>query len=306
MVNLRTRPSQGVVKVGTPQKGKAAVLRTSSRAQNKKTKYTDDDEEDEEVIEEDVDFDEKDLEIESSNEEDSSTVNDNREVNESEEEEDIELESAEEEGINSLVDREEEDISDDDREIRRIIMKTNAETQILHLTARQKAKSDATTEHGLGHENILLELPTSKPLTEEQVLNKSEKSRRRKMQRDAKIEENKRATIDRLLLKQQKPVPVDASGGLTKEESAAADKIAELASKELQPGFYRYIDSKSESILQFPNPESLNLSFPPTPPTKPETNKILYCDICKKNESKYKHPSNLKRFCSLTCYKLIK
>jgi hypothetical protein len=192
------------------------------------------------------------------------------------------------------------DESEDDKEIRRIIEKTEAETRNMPLTARQRAKLEGGIQdpllQGTSHH------PETDVISNEQALKMSEKSRRRKLQRAQKIEETKRATIDRLLQKQKKaPVlPTAAEEAAIKE----AEKVALEDESSLKSGMTRYIDRHTETILQFPDESTFNIFLSNFIP-KPHQNHDRTCQICKTSESKYTHPSNGQHFCSLSCYKLI-
>ena len=186
--------------------------------------------------------------------------------------------------------------SEDDKEIKRIIEKSGAETRNIPLTARQRAKLSGGIEDPSIEANELD--TTTAALTDEQALRKSEKSRRRKLQRDAKMEETKRATIDRLLQKQKKPVTVENQSEVQSDESAA------LAI--LKPGIVRFIDTSNGSCLHFADPETLQAFVSEFSAASRQSCHDSVCQICKKNQSKYVHPSNGQPFCSISCYKLIK
>ena len=186
--------------------------------------------------------------------------------------------------------------SEDDKEIKRIIEKTEAETRNIPLTARQRAKLAG----GLNHPIDLKEADNSTVLTDEQALRKSEKSRRRKLQRDAKIEETKRATIDRLLQKQKKPTAPENQSEGQLDESKDSHQLEALL-----PGTLRFISNSHGSFLKFADSESLQ-SFVSGFSAPRQSGHDSLCKICKKNQSKYVHPLNGKSFCSLSCYKLIK
>lgn len=194
------------------------------------------------------------------------------------------------------------DESEDDKEIRRIIEKTEAETRNMPLTARQRAKLEGGIQDPLLIESNNQHQGTD-VISNEQSLKLSEKSRRRKLQRAQKIEETKRATIDRLLQKQKK-TPAAPSA----DEDAAikeAERVAKEGESILKPGIIRYIDRPDETVLLFPDDSTFNNIIADFSP-KPLLNSDRYCQICKANNSKYIHPANGKFFCNLSCYKLIK
>lgn len=194
-----------------------------------------------------------------------------------------------------------DDESEDDKEIRRIIEKTEAETRNIPLTARQRAKLEGGIQDPL-LQNTHQETETD-VISNEQALKLSEKSRRRKLQRAQKIEETKRATIDRLLQKQKK-TPIAPSAA---EEAAIkeAEKEALEDGSVLKPGMIRYIDRPTETILQFPDESTFHAAISDFIP-KPLQNQDRSCQICEAMESKYTHPANGQFFCSLSCFKLIK
>lgn len=222
---------------------------------------------------------------------------------ESENNSDLEVESDSEEEV-----EEEEDISssqsdksEDDREIRRIIEKTAAETKNIPLTARQRAakqaeKSKEADEDQEEKEQVFLSLPMSKPLSEEQMLLKSEKSRRRKMQREQKLEETKRATIERLLTKQRGA----ASDKASEETDEGVESVENLNDNSIPSGCIRFIDRANDTFLVIPVGENC-FSPPPTPLVRPTE----ICAVCKKCPRKYTHPTTGKPFCSLTCFKAL-
>jgi hypothetical protein len=229
------------------------------------------------------------------------------------EEEEIELSSEDEKSTaeesksdSSInVDSEEEDEEDydddedeDDREIQRIIEKTAEETQNIAKTARQRAKGHKKDAES---EEELLSLPMSKPLTEEQLLKKSEKSRRRKMQRELKLEETKRATIDRLLTKQRGGSSSAAEKQAKEDSENSPEMKASLPDPKCIPeGFVRYIDSGEVSLLIVPQGSELFA------PVLELSKSDLSCSVCKGQSASYKHPSSLKPFCSVSCYKNLK
>lgn len=186
--------------------------------------------------------------------------------------------------------------SEDDKEIRRIIEKTEAETRNIPLTARQRAKLEGGIQDPL-QTNSNNQTDT---LSSEQALKLSEKSRRRKLQRAQKIEETKRATIDRLLQKQKKtPAPSNDV------EATDSETVQNEDESVLKTGTVRFIDRPNETFLQFPDESTYQTVLSDF--IQPKTEFIRKkCQICHKNESKYTHPRSGHLFCSLSCYKLIK
>lgn len=189
--------------------------------------------------------------------------------------------------------------SEDDKEIRRIIEKTEAETRNIPLTARQRAKLEGGTVDFAESESNL----ASTALTDEQALKKSEKSRRRKLQRDAKIEETKRATIDRLLQKQKKtPVNEEEADNTATIDNDSTDNFKDPAT--LESGYMRFIDNNTGTILKFPDDATFEAAISDLtrlPKICTETS----CQVCSHGQGKYVHPRSGKRFCSVNCFKLI-
>lgn len=222
---------------------------------------------------------------------------------------DVEAEELEED--NSSEDSSEdssEEGSEDDREIRRILKKTEAETRNLSLTARQRAKINESDSKPMD-ESSSTPMNTN-TLTDEQSLKKSEKSRRRKLQRDLKLEETKRATIDRLLQKQPKIIAIEQVDTETSEQ-AQERREQDLI---LKPGMIRYIDNALQSTLTFPDEETYENCIKDFKPvictgilneTEPLAKGKGICQVCNVEPSKYTHPSKGKVFCSLKCYKSI-
>lgn len=191
--------------------------------------------------------------------------------------------------------------SEDDREIRRIIKKTEAETRNLSLTARQRAK---LTEPD-NHITITPIESISSILTDEQSLKKSEKSRRRKLQRDLKLEETKRATIDRLLQKPPKVIAEQVNPETTAQAQERRNKDLML-----KPDMIRYTDNSTQSTITFPDNETFEKyiqQFTNSASSRPfdcsKSRKI--CQVCNSEPKKYTHPTSGQAFCSLNCYKLM-
>ena len=212
---------------------------------------------------------------------------------------DISIDSSSEDEEKDDFDVEAGDESEDDKEIRRIIEKTEAETRNIPLTARQRAKLEGGIQDPL--QSVQPEVDV---ISNEQALKMSEKSRRRKLQRAQKIEETKRATIDRLLQKQKKTPAANSAA----EEAAVkeAEKRALDDESLLKPGTMRYIDRSTETVLQFPDDSTYHSVVADFVPKPLDTNRDRKCQICEKDRCQYTHPTNGKSFCSIACYKLIK
>lgn len=281
MANLRQRPAAVAKPIKSPAK------RISSRVSETAVNY-------EEVK---IDSDDSDILLEESEEEIVKNESDifdgyGSEANQikSSSSDDISIDSESESENDNKYGNDE---SEDDKEIRRIIEKTEAETRNIPLTARQRAKLEGGIQ-----DPLLLPKEAADVISNEQALKMSEKSRRRKLQRAQKIEETKRATIDRLLQKQKKTTPAPIEETVTKEATLEDESI-------LKPGMIRYIDRPNETVLQFPDESTFNTALSDFVP-KPLQSQERVCQICKTCESKYTHPANGRFFCSLSCYKLIK
>ena len=245
---------------------------------------------------------------------------------ESNDDEDIQLES-DSENENEILDHSVTSVSDveaeeensseegseDDREIRRILKKTEAETRNLSLTARQRAKLNGSDSKpidelsSMAPESLLSSSKNANTLTDEQSLKKSEKSRRRKLQRDLKLEETKRATIDRLLQKQPKNIVTEQQADTETSEQAAQERREQDLI--LKPGMIRYIDNARQSTLTFPDEETYENCIKEFKPVILASMSFVQvkgtCQVCNVEPSKYTHPSKGKVFCSLKCYKSI-
>lgn len=175
----------------------------------------------------------------------------------SESELDLEVDSTDTESFESSTT--DVSVSEDEAEIRKIVQKTQAEATNLGLTARQRRlQNDQTPENSDENdpEPPLLSLPMTRPLTDEQMLRKSEKSRRRKMQQEAKLEETKRATIERLLTKQRGSTSTSNAPASAVDQNGSGTAIAGPSTFDIPSGFYRYIDRADSTLLLFPDQET--------------------------------------------------
>lgn len=281
MVNLRQRAA------ATTKVTKSPVKRTSARVIQNATKYEElKIESDEEIL---LDDEEESIKTESNENSKSSTSSSASALTSASDDISIDSESENDEFVIN------DDESEDDKEIRRIIEKTEAETRNIPLTARQRAK----LEGGIQDPLLQNSTPENYIVSNEQALKMSEKSRRRKLQRAQKIEETKRATIDRLLQKQKKTPAPSTEEIITENVESSIDEFL------LNPGMMRYIDSQTGTALQFPDESTFNTALATFTPKTLQT-RVRSCQICKANESKYTYPVNGQFFCSLNCYKLIK
>ena len=279
MVNLRKRAPSKVTKT-IPAKRTSG--RISAASPSKIQKYATE-------IDEDIEID-----LESGSESSSSVS-----VSAS----DLELSNSETDEVGLI---EEEEGSEDDKEIRRIIKKTEAETRNIHLTARQRTK----LEGGLQTDEPENQSDSKAALTDEQALRKSEKSRRRKLQRDQKIEETKRATIERLLLKQKKnpPTPAVSQVDGSNDETLGQDnnKSRDPFARSVESGSLRFIETAEKSILNIPDDFTFEVAFKSFSDKSDHRPTDCICQVCSKNPSKYRHPSKGTLFCSSSCFKMIK
>lgn len=220
-------------------------------------------------------------------------LSEDEEDEEEEEDDDEESISADESEPSISVDDE------DEREIQRIIEKTAAETKIIGKTARLRAMAgEASSEH----DEELMSLPITNPLTEEQLLKKSEKSRRRKMQRELKLEETKRATIERLLSKQRGSSAGEKQADEYSESSPELQTESNQDPNLIPEGLVRYIDRAGETVLIVPEGSQL---FPPSSAaTHPPS--ASSCSVCKAQSPRYKQPVTLMPFCSVACFRQLK
>lgn len=306
VVNLRQRQRPGAKTKTEPAKRKSSRIIENVSHDNK-------------VEEEDINIDsESESESKSNDDEDIQLESDSENENEILDHSVISVSDVEAEELeegNSSEDSSEEG-SEDDREIRRILKKTEAETRNLSLTARQRAKLNESDPKPMDEssstpvETTLSSSKNTNTLTDEQSLKKSEKSRRRKLQRDLKLEETKRATIDRLLQKQPKIIAIEQVDTETSEQ--AQERLEQDLI--LKPGMIRYIDNALQSTLTFPDEETYENCikyFKPVICTsilnenEPLAKGKGICQVCNVEPSKYTHPSKGKVFCSLKCYKSI-
>jgi hypothetical protein len=157
-------------------------------------------------------------------------------------------------------------------------------------TARQKGSKMEFSHNALDDflESTAPQNKRKKKVTEEEMeLERQEKARRRKNYIEKKMEEDKVATLQRLLKTQAKK-----AGKQKTDEEPQVEK----------PKFIRWICKADLSTLSFPSTQSFLL---------PGGSKVNYpsMQICEykgcKNQRKYKNPRNSKGSCSFEHYKQL-
>lgn len=169
------------------------------------------------------------------------------------------------------------------------------------MTARQKAKLEQESRMYMDIDEILPSAHKKPDLTEEEILKRAEKSRRRKLQQDQKMEEHKHATIQRLLMKQgakSKKMKLEQMG----EGNASVESLGNALVEEKPFEGCRYVDSKDTTCLVITNEKTFEQVFAPIATPKAE----LSCSVpgCH-NPKKYTHAKSDRPVCSLQCYKAI-
>lgn len=175
------------------------------------------------------------------------------------------------------------------------------------MTARQLAKQAADEAvDDYADEDATPRAPIQRKLTEEELLKRSEKSRRRKMQRDQQLEESKTETIQKLLQKQstrsRKMAAVDAATAesvmLVGNSTPDANVILPTANRIV----YRN-DSQLGPLIILGS----KVSFEPQPAGNIKTRDLQLCGVqgCK-NPKRYTHSKLHIPICSLSCYRKVK
>lgn len=176
------------------------------------------------------------------------------------------------------------------------------------MTARQKSRLAAASDENLstGPETVSSTMAPKK-LTEEELLKRNEKSRRRKMQRDQQLEDSKAETIKKLLQKQStrsKKMEKSLAPDVPEADAEVVFESKTAKSSALLPAHGHIVyrsDAKNGPLLilgdgiSFEQQKSSQLPIPPT------------CSIkgCRQPR-KYTHASKGVPVCSLACYKLVK
>jgi INO80 complex subunit B len=164
--------------------------------------------------------------------------------------------------------------------------------QTERLTARQRSILQAESIESTPSLESL-----SIPLTEEEQLRKSEKTRRRAVQRDLKLEQSKADTIKRLLQKQ----------GTRSKKMKLQEKAEEVVGvrkekvNSMGTGMIRYVNNKDQTCAR------LGVDIPLITHRSRENPKMMTCAVAGcSNPKKYLHSKLLRPVCSLDCYKSLK
>ncbi|PJF19181.1 hypothetical protein PSACC_01021 [Paramicrosporidium saccamoebae] len=163
---------------------------------------------------------------------------------------------------------------------------SGSETSPAKLTARQRTLLSGSLDSMPSTEHLL-----PRELTEEEQLRKSEKSRRRLMMRDQKLEQSKADTIQRLLQKQS-----SRSKKMRTQDTEVEKTDAKLDG--IKPYGARSVITKDKNVLILGQSVPLIMQKPVDYP------KPLLCSVkgCK-NVKRYMH-SHLKiPVCSIECYR---
>ena len=172
------------------------------------------------------------------------------------------------------------------------------------LTARQRALLQAETL-SLDSSPSLEMLSAPRALTEEELLKKSEKSRRRKTQRDQKLEQSKADTIQKLLQKQgSRSKKMKSTMPMKVHQEKAEAYLTVDPSSKLQNNCIRYLSKDKDTfiILGTDVPDITELQSQSSSPPTIEKCSIKGCN----NLRKYSHAGTSASVCSLDCYKLTK
>jgi len=193
-----------------------------------------------------------------------------------------------------------DDLSDED----------NEEVDLSKMTARQRARHSHSLLPDLhfspllpstanSHHNI-----QSAAMTEEEVLKRAEKSRRRRIQQEEKLEEHKRATIQRLLQKQgarSKRMQVEQAQQDASVATMQASKMMDNRTSGNER-CVRYVDRRDETHLVITDEDAYNLMFgKQSAPRKEEKCAAPGCNAPRK----YTHAKLMRPVCSLQCYRAV-
>lgn len=196
------------------------------------------------------------------------------------------------------------------------------------LTARQRAALDAAPDEALSASPLLSAvsdtIPSSTatptpaaglPLTEEEQLRKSEVSRRRKHQRDLKLEESKAATIQRLLQKQgSRSKKMLSRVERVEDVGVATGQGVEAVGTEsgLGAGATRYVDRREGAFLTVAvggagaGEEDKYVRSMLGEQVRVAVPRPVLCAAPRcKNAKKYVHSVLMQPVCSLACYRAL-
>jgi INO80 complex subunit B len=150
------------------------------------------------------------------------------------------------------------------------------------LTTRQKAMLGSTDEQ-------LLELPLGKArqeMTEEMILKKTEKNRKRRQAAQRRKEKRKTETVRKLLEKQTKK----------------KDEVKATADKRVTPAFLHYVRSSDNSSISLA--PGINYPLPPQTATLPAVPQQCAVPGCS-GRRRYCDSASGLPLCSLACYKTL-
>lgn len=168
------------------------------------------------------------------------------------------------------------------------------------MTSRQRAKLAQEAAYYDEPDPITFtSIPKKQPqYSEEELIKRAEKTRRRQLQRDQKLEESKQATIQKLLQKQGA-----RSKKMQSEQQTASNLVQRDAreSREEERNFVgaRYIDSKDSTVLVVTDEKMFQQVFGDRPVVQAEQKcSATGCT----NPRKYTNSKDHKPVCSLSCY----
>lgn len=206
----------------------------------------------------------------------------------------------------------EDELESDEGEFSEDEEEDEEEVDMSRMTSRQRARYMAASQGDLDLSAAHEALPASKKkaaLSEEELLKRAEKTRRRQLQRDQKLEEHKQATIQRLLQKQgarskkMKQEQEGFGGGDRADGQVEGQQPRKTALLESSPG-YRYTDSAEGTRLLITDEAAFKSVF------KPSIRTALLGPLCAaagcSAPRRYTHPTLGKPACSLKCYKALK
>jgi INO80 complex subunit B len=175
---------------------------------------------------------------------------------------------------------------------------STAQSSPRRMTARQRALQNKEQEHEVDIKvtNGNNKRGRKRSLTEEEMLLESEKVRKRKHLRDQKLEESKRATIERLLQKQssrsKKTAKTPSDDASTSASEEQVQSILPLSSETK-----KYVSRRDAEFLMVSGEEVMGEKY--KLPKRPS------CCIKGCNNQKMYSSTSGKPLCSLACYKKL-
>lgn len=200
----------------------------------------------------------------------------------------------------------------DEEDARSTVSQSSANTESVspkRLTARQKAiqkREKVDDEEGLTEQtdHLVARKGKKKDLTEEEMLLESEKIRKRRHQRDQKLEESQRATIERLLQKQssrskksQKTIQNIDEIAENEAEDIASHQLPAIV--ELSDQTIKFVSNKEGESLIVPE-AVFNASLP-----KPTPFNVVLCSVKGCKNPKSCSLVEGRPICSFECYKKL-